>query len=112
MTCDVTVRFFLKALWATASVSAICASVWAASPNDLITEGDAFDVKLQASEALEYYLPAEKLEPNNVRLLVRIARQYRHLMADAECLPMSTWSSEVWHHSFTVNCRKQQLKKR
>jgi hypothetical protein len=41
------------------------------------------DVKLQASEALEYYLPAEKLEPNNVRILVRIARQYRHLMADA-----------------------------
>ena len=83
MICDVTVRFFLKALWAIASVSAICASVWASSPNDLITEGDAFDVKLQASEALEYYLPAEKLEPNNVRLLVRIARQYRHLMADA-----------------------------
>ena len=83
MICDVTVRFFLKALWATASVSAICASVWAASPNDLITEGDAFDVQLQASEALEYYLPVEELEPNNVCLLVRIARQYRHLMADA-----------------------------
>ena len=39
--------------------------------------------KLQASEALQYYLPAEKLQPDNVRVLVRIARQYRHLMADA-----------------------------
>ena len=28
------------------------------------------------------YLPANKLEPDNVDLLVRIARQYRHLMSD------------------------------
>src|SRR4029450_5749478 len=39
--------------------------------------------RLQAKEALEIYLPANKLEPNNVDLLVRIARQYRHLMSDA-----------------------------
>jgi tetratricopeptide (TPR) repeat protein len=49
----------------------------------LIAKGDEFDKRLQAKEALENYLPANKLEPDNVNLLVRIARQYRHLMADA-----------------------------
>lgn len=48
----------------------------------LIAEGDLFYAKLQASEALKYYLPAEKLEPNNVHLLIRISREYRHLMSD------------------------------
>jgi tetratricopeptide (TPR) repeat protein len=55
-----------------------------AQPEDkLISEGDFFYAKLQASEALKYYLPAEKLDPNNVRLLVRISREYRDLMGDA-----------------------------
>ena len=48
----------------------------------LIAKGNVFDKQLQAAEALEDYLPAEKLEPNNADLLVRIARQYRHLMSD------------------------------
>jgi tetratricopeptide (TPR) repeat protein len=50
---------------------------------DLIVKGDAFDKVFKATEALQCYLPAEKLEPWNVRVLVRIARQYRHLMTDA-----------------------------
>jgi len=53
------------------------------SAEGLIQQGDVFYTNLQAAEALEFYLPAEKLEPNNVRLLVRIAREYRHLMSDA-----------------------------
>jgi tetratricopeptide (TPR) repeat protein len=48
----------------------------------LIAKGDQFDKQLKAKEALEDYLPANKLEPNNVYLLVHIARQYRHLMSD------------------------------
>lgn len=48
----------------------------------LIARGDAMDKRLQTQEALQYYLMADKLEPNNARLLVRIARQYRHLMSD------------------------------
>ncbi|HEY5743613.1 MAG TPA: tetratricopeptide repeat protein [Terrimicrobiaceae bacterium] len=60
-----------------------CAAIGAESPNDLITKGDAFDVRFEADQALQFYLPAEKLQPTNVRVLVRIARQYRHLMADA-----------------------------
>jgi hypothetical protein len=35
---------------------------------------------LKASEALDFYLAAEKLDPKNASLLVRIARQYRHLI--------------------------------
>ena len=55
----------------------------AESAEELIQKGDVFYAKLQPAEALKFYLPAEKLDPNNVRLLVRIARQYRHLMSDA-----------------------------
>ncbi|MBV8212205.1 MAG: hypothetical protein JOZ08_03150 [Verrucomicrobia bacterium] len=54
----------------------------AQTADTLIAEGDLFYAKLQASEALKYYLPAEKLEPNNVRLLCHISREYRHLMMD------------------------------
>jgi len=50
--------------------------------DELIAKGDEFDKKLQPKEALEDYLPANKLEPNNVGLLCRIARQYRHLMSE------------------------------
>jgi tetratricopeptide (TPR) repeat protein len=53
------------------------------SVSELIAQGDQFDKQLQPQEALENYLPGNKLEPDNVDLLVRIARQYRHLMADA-----------------------------
>jgi tetratricopeptide (TPR) repeat protein len=51
--------------------------------DDLIKKGDAMDVKLQAAGALEQYQQAEKLNPKDAQILVRIARQYRHLMADA-----------------------------
>ena len=54
----------------------------AESAEEFIQKGDVFYAKLQAAEALKFYLPAEKLDSNNVRLLVRIARQYRHLMSD------------------------------
>ena len=55
----------------------------AESADALITEGDFYYAKLQASESLKFYLPAEKLDPDNVRLLVHISREYRHLMSDA-----------------------------
>jgi tetratricopeptide (TPR) repeat protein len=48
----------------------------------LIAKGDQFDKALNAREALKYYLPANRIEPENVDLLLRIARQYRHLMSD------------------------------
>jgi tetratricopeptide (TPR) repeat protein len=53
------------------------------SAEEMIRKGDIFYDKLQAAESLQFYLPAERLDSNNVRLLVRISRQYRHLMSDA-----------------------------
>lgn len=53
------------------------------SVSELIALGDQSDKKLLPQEALLSYLPANKIQPNNVDLLVRIARQYRHLMSDA-----------------------------
>ncbi len=72
-------------------IRALCASgillagttAHAQSASDLVKQGEVYDLKLDATQALAYYLQAEKLEPNNADVLVRIARQYRHLMADA-----------------------------
>jgi tetratricopeptide (TPR) repeat protein len=66
-----------------AALLLISPSSHAQSANDLMGSGDAFDRKFQADKALQHYLPAEKLEPQSVPLLLRIARQYRHLMTDA-----------------------------
>ena len=63
----------------------LCLSVDTVRAEDadaLIAKGDQFDKQFQPKEALEEYLPANKLEPDNVHVLVCIARQYRHLMSD------------------------------
>ena len=75
--------FLLQALLAAAALAFASTGLGADSAEELIRKGDVFYVKLQPAEALKFYLPAEKLDPNNARLLVRIARQYRHLMSDA-----------------------------
>ncbi len=54
----------------------------AQSASELVQTGDFYYARLEAAEALKFYLPAERLEPNNVRLLVHISREYRHLMSD------------------------------
>src|ERR1700730_11816812 len=59
------------------------AALQAQSIDELIKNGDGCYAKLQAANALRFYLPAEKLEPNNERLLVHISREYRHLASDA-----------------------------
>lgn len=80
---------------------ACCLSATAADTENadaLIAKGNEFDKKLQAKEALDEYLPANKLEPDNVNLLCCIARQYRHLMSDTssrqEKLRLGTLSLE------------------
>jgi tetratricopeptide (TPR) repeat protein len=74
---------WLSVLAAAVALALPSTAAGAESAEELIQKGDVFYAKLQAAEALKFYLPAEKLDPNNVRLLVRIARQYRHLMSDA-----------------------------
>ncbi len=55
-----------------------------ATARELIKEGDTYDQKFNPTKALEYYLPAEQLDQNNTELLLRIARQFRHLSADTD----------------------------
>lgn len=76
----------LHALSAAAALALAGTALGADSAEDLIQKGNVFYDKLQPAEALKYYLPAEKLAPDNAGLLVRIARQYRHLMSDARNL--------------------------
>jgi tetratricopeptide (TPR) repeat protein len=73
----------LSTLSAALVLSLASTGAGAESAEELIQKGDVFYDKLQATEALQFYLPAEKLDPSNVKLLVRIAREYRHLMSDA-----------------------------
>jgi tetratricopeptide (TPR) repeat protein len=73
----------LSTLSAALLLSLASTGAGAESAEELIQKGDVFYDKLQATEALQFYLPAEKLDPSNVKLLVRIAREYRHLMSDA-----------------------------
>jgi tetratricopeptide (TPR) repeat protein len=49
----------------------------------LIKMGEVYDHKFEPKAALKFYQEAEKLEPNNAGVLVRMARQYRHLSTDA-----------------------------
>jgi tetratricopeptide (TPR) repeat protein len=76
-------KFVLSKVFPAAGVMLLSGAAFGAgSADQLIEQGDAFYAKLQTADALKFYLPAEKLEPNNVRLLVRISREYRHLMFD------------------------------
>jgi tetratricopeptide (TPR) repeat protein len=59
----------------------------AESAGDLVEQARVLDRKLNASAALALYLRAEGLAPKNVDILLGIARQYRHLMADATTTP-------------------------
>lgn len=74
---------FLSASWLSGALLAFtlhCSQ--AQDAVELALKASVLDKKLAASEALDLYLQAEKLQPENVDVLVGIARQYRHLMAD------------------------------
>jgi tetratricopeptide (TPR) repeat protein len=73
----------IKPLLVTALLTLTCAASPAEMATELIAAGDSSDITFRAADALKSYLAAEKLEPKNVQLMVRIARQYRHLMTDA-----------------------------
>ena len=75
--------FFLQTFSVVTALLLSCAASQAQSADELIAKADVFDLKFQADDALKNYLPAEKLDPKNVRLLVRISRDYRYLMSDA-----------------------------
>src|SRR6266550_1669146 len=68
---------------ATAALLLVDVASAAESVDILVEKGKAFERKFQTNDALPLYLSAEKAEPKNPELLVRIARQYRYLMTDA-----------------------------
>ncbi|HET6887163.1 MAG TPA: hypothetical protein VFH87_04480, partial [Candidatus Udaeobacter sp.] len=72
-------------LFAVATAALLLVDVGSAveSVDILVEKGKTFERKFQAKDALPLYLSAEKVEPKNPELLVRIARQYRYLMTDA-----------------------------
>ncbi len=49
---------------------------------ELVKQGDAGDAQFKPEAALQSYLPAEKLKPDDATLLVKIARQYVYRMPD------------------------------
>jgi tetratricopeptide (TPR) repeat protein len=78
-------KCLIQRLFAVATAALLLVDVASAaeSVDILVEKGKAFERKFQANDALPLYLSAEKVEPKNPQLLVRIARQYRYLMTDA-----------------------------
>ncbi len=74
----------MKSIFTALALLCAAGALRAESVDELLRKGDAYDQKLQPSEALKCYLPADKADADNVRILTRIARQYRHLMQDAK----------------------------
>ncbi len=79
--------FLPRALPALAAMLLVAGRLSAQTAEELIQKGDTYSAKFQSAEALQCFLPAEKLDPKNARLLVRISQQYRHLMSDATAKP-------------------------
>lgn len=74
----------MRHLLASALICLGTSSLFAApSADQLVEKAKGFEKKFQTKEALPLYLAAEKLDPQNCQILVRIARQYRYLMTDA-----------------------------
>ena len=66
----------------TIAASILLAGHALANFTELVKQGDAYDAQFKPDAALHYYLPAEKLNPNDVALLIKITRQYVYRMAD------------------------------
>ncbi len=77
------------------SLALPCGIVSGARVDELVKKGNVYDLKFNPKEALKFYLPAEELEPKNVDVLLRIARQYRHEMADAGAIKEKLRLSEL-----------------
>jgi tetratricopeptide (TPR) repeat protein len=70
--------------WSLCALMVSMTTVKGESATGLKSKGNACEARLDSTNALRYYLEAAKLHPNDADLMVRIARQYRHLMSDAK----------------------------
>jgi len=59
----------------------------AQSPGDLVRAGDDLDAKNRNQEAVEIYLKADALQPNDAEILRRIAKQYSQQMVSESRSP-------------------------
>lgn len=75
--------FFIRASYAVVMLLAGLLPAQAQTVEELMAMGDRYDRTFKANQALNYYLQAARLDPDNVPLLLRMARQYRYLMAEA-----------------------------
>lgn len=62
----------------------VCLASAAPGAAELIQKGDAADKALRTREALAFYTRAERLEPDNVALLIKLAKQHGELMTELE----------------------------
>jgi tetratricopeptide (TPR) repeat protein len=83
---NIAIRNFLRPLVFLAAL-AVVLSAQAESAGDLLRAGDALDAKLRNQEALEIYLKADALQPNDAEILRRIAKQYSQLMVSESKTP-------------------------
>lgn len=77
------IRAYPAVFIAVASVLAACGIARAEYMDEKLKQGIEHDARLEARQALDCFLAVEKEQPKNADVLVRIARQYRHLMVDA-----------------------------
>lgn len=84
----------------------VVSPAFAQSFSSLVASGDSADRSFTPAKALECYLPAEKMEPNNVSLLLKISRQYRHLMAD---VANNAKKLEYGRDALAYDCRLSKL---
>jgi tetratricopeptide (TPR) repeat protein len=61
-----------------------------ADVSEWMRKGDLADQNYRPAEALEYYLPAEKAQPPDAALLVKIARQYAYLTTELKSKEKAT----------------------
>lgn len=71
-----------------------------------IAKGDAADAKNKNHEALSLYLKADKLQPGNVGILWRMAKQYSELMEEA---PSTTEKRQLGRKALDAALRAKEI---
>jgi tetratricopeptide (TPR) repeat protein len=63
-------------------LAASCGIATAGPADDLVKKGDRLDAQFKSAEAMAVFLEAEKLDPNNVEILCRLAKTHDESMVD------------------------------
>ena len=63
-------------------LAATCGLAAAGPADELLKKGDRLDAQFKSTEAMAVFLEAEKLDPNNVEILCRLAKTHDEAMVD------------------------------